>query len=189
MIASLPPVAHTRTLSDNKPFLKHETPRFGAIVEIYFLVDRSHEHHQHGQATWTPLCAPKLTVSLESLTDTLLDGGYLPHTVIRMGIRSQLADRLRTASSPTLSGALERKLDFVRRLRERPIAIETDTANKQHYEVGTGVMIATLGPRMKYSSCLYPTGRETLAQAEEAMLESYVEKAELKDGMRILDLG
>jgi len=106
-----------------------------------------------------------------------------------MGIRSQLAERLRTASSPTLAAAYERKMDFVRRLRTRPIAIETAAANKQHYEVGTGVMVGTLGPRMKYSSCLYPTGRETLAQAEEAMLETYVQKAELRDGMRILDLG
>ena len=109
--------------------------------------------------------------------------------MIRVGIRSQLAERLRTASSATLAAAYERKMDFVRRLRERPIAVETDAANKQHYEVGTGVMVATLGPRMKYSSCLYPTGRETLAQAEEAMLESYVQKAGLRDGMRILDLG
>lgn len=42
---------------------------------------------------------------------------------------------------------------------------------------------------MKYSSCLYPTGKETLGQAEVEMLESYVEKAELADGMQILDLG
>jgi cation-transporting ATPase 13A3/4/5 len=42
---------------------------------------------------------------------------------------------------------------------------------------------------MKYSSCLYPKGGETLAQAEIAMLETYVEKAQLKDGMSILDLG
>jgi len=42
---------------------------------------------------------------------------------------------------------------------------------------------------MKYSCCLYPKGTETLAQAEIAMLETYVIKAELKDGMSILDLG
>lgn len=42
---------------------------------------------------------------------------------------------------------------------------------------------------MKYSSCLYPTGKETLGQAEVEMLESYVEKAGLVDGMNILDLG
>jgi cyclopropane fatty-acyl-phospholipid synthase-like methyltransferase len=36
---------------------------------------------------------------------------------------------------------------------------------------------------------LYPTGNETLEQAELEMLESYVEKAELVDGMELLDLG
>ena len=69
------------------------------------------------------------------------------------------------------------------------MAIETVKANQQHYEVGTGVLKACLGPRMKYSSCLYPTGVETLGQAEIAMLETYVVKAALEDGMSILDLG
>lgn len=80
-------------------------------------------------------------------------------------------------------------MTFIEKLRTQPIAIETATANKQHYEVGTGVLAACLGPRMKYSCCLYPKGGETLAQAEVAMLQTYVEKAELKDGMSILDLG
>ena len=42
---------------------------------------------------------------------------------------------------------------------------------------------------MKSSCSLYPKGGETLAQAGIAMLETYVIKAELKDGMSILDLG
>ncbi len=80
-------------------------------------------------------------------------------------------------------------MKYVKALRGRPIAIETAAANTQHYEVGTGVLQACLGPRMKYSCCLYPKGTETLGQAEVEMLETYVEKAELADGMRILDLG
>lgn len=80
-------------------------------------------------------------------------------------------------------------MSYLEKLRTRPMAIETATANTQHYEVGTGVLAACLGPRMKYSCCLYPNGRETLAEAEEAMLGMYLERAELKDGMRILDLG
>lgn len=80
-------------------------------------------------------------------------------------------------------------MQYVKQLRSRPMAIETAAANQQHYEVGTGVLKACLGPRMKYSSCLYPTGKETLGQAEVEMLESYVEKAGLADGMKILDLG
>lgn len=80
-------------------------------------------------------------------------------------------------------------MNFVKMLRTRPIAVETAAANVQHYEVGTGVLQACLGPRMKYSCCLYPTGTETLGQAETEMLDSYVDKAGLANGQRILDLG
>ncbi|MCJ1256607.1 hypothetical protein MMC24_004431 [Lignoscripta atroalba] len=119
----------------------------------------------------------------------ILDGGYLPQAVIRFGIRRQLRDRISIIHTTSLEGAYRSKMQYVKALRTRPIAIETATANEQHYEVGTGVLKACLGPRMKYSCCLYPTGAETLGQAELAMLDSYVEKAELADGMRILDLG
>lgn len=123
------------------------------------------------------------------LIDWILDGGYLPQAVIRIGIRRQLRDRIEMTKGTSLEEAYKRKMNYVDLLRSRPIAIETATANEQHYEVGTGVLEACLGPRMKYSSCLYPKGGETLAQAEIAMLETYVEKAQLKDGMSILDLG
>jgi cyclopropane fatty-acyl-phospholipid synthase-like methyltransferase len=122
-------------------------------------------------------------------TDTLLDNGYLPHAVIRVGIRQQLAQRISLIASTSLSAAYERKMSYVAALRTRPIAIHTATANTQHYEVGTSVLAGMLGPRMKYSACLYPTGKESLAQAEVAMLESYVAKADLRDGQEILDLG
>ncbi|ETS77069.1 hypothetical protein PFICI_10943 [Pestalotiopsis fici W106-1] len=121
--------------------------------------------------------------------DAILDGGYLPHAVIRIGIRRQLAQRLAEIKSESLAAAYERKMDYIERLRTQPIAIETATANTQHYEVGTGVLAGMLGPRMKYSSCLYPKGSETLGQAEVEMLKTYIEKAGLKDGMSILDLG
>jgi len=77
---------------------------------------------------------------------------------------------------------------YVEALRTRPIAIKTKTANQQHYEVGTGVLKEMLGPRMKYSCALYEDRAKTLEEAE-VMLEMYVERAELRDGMRILDLG
>lgn len=118
-----------------------------------------------------------------------MDGGWLPESVIRIGIRRQLAQRVQIIRAESLDKAYERKMDYVKALRSRPIAIETAKANTQHYEVGTGVLKACLGPRMKYSCCLYSQGGETLAQAEVAMLQSYVQKADLRDGQTILDLG
>ena len=53
----------------------------------------------------------------------------------------------------------------------------------------TNFILSCLGPRAKYSCALYPTGRETLAEAEVCMLETYCEKAKLADGIEILDLG
>ncbi|ORY86828.1 S-adenosyl-L-methionine-dependent methyltransferase [Protomyces lactucae-debilis] len=121
--------------------------------------------------------------------EPLLDGGYMPIPLLRYGIRRQLQVRLNELAFPDVEKALADKLAFVASLRERPIAINTEDANKQHYEVSTEFIQMCLGPRMKYSCCLFPTGRESLAEAEEAMLASYVEKAQLKPGMSILDLG
>ncbi|KAK0635488.1 cyclopropane-fatty-acyl-phospholipid synthase [Bombardia bombarda] len=130
-------------------------------------------------------------MNYDALLDTVLDSGYLPHAVIRRGIRYQLRQRLGEIATynSSLGEALARKMAFVAELRASPIAIETATANQQHYEVGTELIKGMLGPRMKYSACLYPTGKETLAEAEVAMLEEYVVRGQLEDGMRILDLG
>lgn len=125
----------------------------------------------------------------EKETDWVLDGGWLPQAVIRYGIRRQLRDRIHAIQTTSLDEAYQAKMKYVKALRTRPMAIETATANSQHYEVGTGVLRACLGPRMKYSCCLYPTGKETLGHAEVEMLETYIEKAELADGMKVLDLG
>jgi hypothetical protein len=50
-------------------------------------------------------------------------------------------------------------------------------------------MLSCMGSSSKYSCCLYPTGKESLDEAEVLMLESYCEKAQLKDGQDVLDLG
>lgn len=90
----------------------------------------------------------------------------------------------------SLTANHDAKAAFVADVRARTaIAEQTARANEQHYEVSTKFVLSCLGPRAKYSSCLYPTGKESLAEAEELMLSSYCEKARLKDGQDIMDLG
>ena len=126
---------------------------------------------------------------MEIIQDYLLDNGYFPHFVIRRGIRRLLAQRLALIASTSLTASYDRKAHYVDLLRTRPIAINTADANKQHYEVGTDVLRGMLGPRMKYSCCLYPTGYESLGMSEVFMMELYTERAGLVDGMEVLDLG
>jgi cyclopropane-fatty-acyl-phospholipid synthase len=115
--------------------------------------------------------------------------GWLPDALIRFGMRQLMRERLRDEAlddGELRSQRLNRLLDD---LRASPIAIETQAANTQHYEVPASFFLAHLGPHLKYSCCFYPNGGETLDQAEIAMLELYAARAQLADGQRMLDLG
>ncbi|HEY1919120.1 MAG TPA: cyclopropane-fatty-acyl-phospholipid synthase family protein, partial [Streptosporangiaceae bacterium] len=78
---------------------------------------------------------------------------------------------------------------FAHAMSQSPIAEHADTANRQHYELPPEFFALFLGPRRKYSSCLYPTGRESLAEAEVLALAETCAHAGLADGQRILELG
>ena len=124
--------------------------------------------------------------------DMLLDWaerGKLPDAAIRMGIRRLLRSRLRQEDRGDAEANLARKMEFVESMRRAPVALNTDDANVQHYEVPPAFFERILGPRLKYSSGYWPAGVADLAAAEEAMLALTAERAGLADGMRVLDLG
>jgi cyclopropane-fatty-acyl-phospholipid synthase len=117
------------------------------------------------------------------MIDSLLEKNLLPDWLVRIGIRRLLAQRIREEE-----GRYDREA-YVADLKARALAEQTTAANEQHYEVPTPFYQYCLGKRLKYSGCLYPTGRETLDQAEELMLALYAERAQLADGQHILELG
>lgn len=122
------------------------------------------------------------------MIDALLEKDLLPDWAIRFGIRRLLAKRLRDEES---SGGdpRERLEAYVHDLKHRPIAEDTRAANTEHYEVPTAFFRQCLGRRLKYSGCYYPTGAESLDEAEEAMLALYVERGRIANGQDILELG
>lgn len=121
--------------------------------------------------------------------DSLLEKNLLPDAAIRAGIRKLLRERLKEEkkSSP------DEQQDHFNRLLEicskSPVAIETKAANEQHYEVPTDFYKLCLGPNLKYSSAFYAPGVHSLEKAEEEMLALTCKRAELEDGMEILELG
>ncbi len=119
----------------------------------------------------------------------LAERRWLPDSWVRAGMRRLMVKRLKSESAGDDAARGARFRQFVRELDASPIAIETQSANRQHYEVPAQFFRLHLGPRLKYSCCLFATGRESLAGAEEAMLASYADRAGLADGQRILDLG
>jgi cyclopropane-fatty-acyl-phospholipid synthase len=115
--------------------------------------------------------------------------GRVPDALLRIGIRRLCAERLRSENEGGPERVAERFEDRIRMLRTGPLAIHTDTANRQHYELPPDFFVRCLGPRLKYSCCYFPNGNESLAEAEGAMLTLTAARAELKDGQDILELG
>ncbi len=119
----------------------------------------------------------------------MAERGLMPDSVLRAGIRRMCAQRLGVESAGGPEATSRRFQGQIDLLRESPVAIHTDAANRQHYELPPAFFQHCLGPRLKYSSCYYPTGKESLAEAEQAMLSLYGERAALVDGQDVLELG
>ncbi|MGH8127028.1 MAG: SAM-dependent methyltransferase [Gammaproteobacteria bacterium] len=115
--------------------------------------------------------------------------GWLPDAVLRFGIRVLLKRRLRRERAGGAEAQAASLAELLEAMRAAPVAVDTDAANRQHYEVPAAFYEHVLGPRLKYSACLWPEDVTTLAAAEEAMLALTCERAELADGQDILELG
>ncbi|HLH66782.1 MAG TPA: class I SAM-dependent methyltransferase [Solirubrobacteraceae bacterium] len=121
--------------------------------------------------------------------DALLARGALPDVLLRAGSRAGVALRLGREQRGGIGAQEERLHTLLERMRSGPIALATASANEQHYELPPEFFELILGPRRKYSGCVWTAGARSLAEAEEATLALYHERAQLADGLRILDLG
>ncbi|MGQ9921211.1 MAG: SAM-dependent methyltransferase [Desulfobacca sp.] len=119
----------------------------------------------------------------------LAERGVLPDPLVRLGIRQLCRRRLAKERRRELASDGEYLQRFLEELRRSPVAVEVTAANEQHYEVPPAFFQQVLGPRLKYSCCLWPPGVQSLEAAEEAMLSLSAVRAELQDGQDILDLG
>ena len=130
---------------------------------------------------------------MTSFAMNLLERDLVPDFLIRRRIRALLAARLREEDQGDPESQQQRLQDFVRRLAASPVAIETQAANEQHYEVPTEFYTRVLGKHLKYSSCYYSSPAsppaENLDAAEARMLALTCQRARVGNGQRILELG
>jgi cyclopropane-fatty-acyl-phospholipid synthase len=122
-------------------------------------------------------------------TQAVLDKDVVPDFVLRLGIRHLLSKGLDEEKQKQVQAGDNYKTDFVEMLKNSPIALSTDTANEQHYEVPDDFYQIVLGPQLKYSSGYWPADCDSLADSETEMLELTCRRAALKDGDSILELG
>jgi cyclopropane-fatty-acyl-phospholipid synthase len=119
-----------------------------------------------------------------SFATRLADRVSLPDAVTRTAIARRVASTQHALEA--LDPGAEAR--FAAAMASKPIAVFTQAANQQHYELPPEFFALVLGPRRKYSSCLYD-GATTLAEAEERALAETAGHAGLADGQAILELG
>jgi len=123
------------------------------------------------------------------LLDAVLARGLAPDPLLRAGSRWGAASRERRESRGGVVAQEDRLRELVDRMSSGPVAEVPEKANEQHYELPADFIGLILGPRRKYSGCLWGEGVGSLAEAEEAMLALTGARAQVDDGQRILDLG
>lgn len=123
-----------------------------------------------------------------SFSERLISLGELdfwPDIVSRQAIRKLVAHTAtQLERKPVNSTPL-----FARDMDAYPIALHAADANAQHYEIPPAFFKLVLGPRRKYSCCLFENGATDLAAAEEQALAQTAANALLADGQDVLELG
>jgi cyclopropane-fatty-acyl-phospholipid synthase len=119
-----------------------------------------------------------------SIAIKLAERGIATDSMIRVGIRRLLAERLKASVAVSKPDA-----SWIQELESKPLAVDTDAANAQHYEIPADYFRTVLGSHLKYSSGYWPEGVDSLDDSEAAMLALTCERAELANGQRILELG
>ena len=122
-------------------------------------------------------------------TDKLLEQDKLPDSLIRIGIRKLLRRRLKDEKLANTELQQEHLMNLIADLKGSPIAVNTPDANAQHYEVPTEFYQYCLGKHLKYSCGYWKEGVTELDTSEADMLELTCNRAELKNGQDVLELG
>jgi cyclopropane-fatty-acyl-phospholipid synthase len=120
---------------------------------------------------------------------TLLEKNLVPDLLIRWEIRSNCGKRIKDETVNDLELQHEKFMAFVQRLKQKPIAENTEAANLQHYEVPTRFFQLVLGKHLKYSCGYWKDGVTDLAQSEKDMLELTCNRAGIKNCQHILECG
>jgi cyclopropane-fatty-acyl-phospholipid synthase len=127
-------------------------------------------------------------VTVSNLAIRWTEQGRVPDAVARAGIRRLI--RLRQAElgeDEAASADLAER--FVASMRDAPVALVTEKANEQHYELPPEFFGAVLGRHRKYSACWWRDDLASLDEAEAAALALTCERACLENGQRVLELG
>jgi len=126
---------------------------------------------------------------LNNLALSMVEKGLIPDLLVRIGIRALLRKRLIDINSSECELADKNQMKMISVMNNSPIAMNTSSANEQHYEVLPEFYELVLGERFKYSCCFWGEDTNNLDTAEINALKITCKRAKLSDGQTVLDMG
>jgi len=119
----------------------------------------------------------------------------LPDPLLRTAVRLILKRKTKLQEIENIEERQAYITTFAENLKKEKIAVHTDHANEQHYELPPQFFQAVLGKMLKYSCGYWPDppeinrASEQLDRSEENMLALTCRRAEVAEGHQVLDLG
>ena len=126
---------------------------------------------------------------INNIIISAVEKGIIPDFLIRYGIKLLLKRRLIDIKSLDCEKTDFSQMQMISRMQSSPIAINTDSANEQHYEVPEAFYKLILGSSYKYSCCHWSNEVHNLDDAEKEALDITCDRAQINNGMNVLDLG
>lgn len=118
-----------------------------------------------------------------------MESGLIPDGLIRLGIRKLSKKRLDEIATGSTQDDEYSRQKYLDELKLLPLAIHTNEANEQHYELPSNFFTHVLGKNLKYSSCFWTKDTNNLDSAEDLAINETIKRAEIQDGHHILELG
>lgn len=151
-----------------------------AAVDIGVDGSRPSDLLVHDPAFYTRLLRDGALGFGEAYMDGQWDCEALDELTVKL-IKSKLVQKYRTTWGNVLHM-------FKARAQNLQSPLRAFQVGEQHYDIGNDLYQAMLDPRLAYS-CAYWKDAETLDAAQEAKLDLVCRKANLRPGMKVLDLG
>ncbi|OVA08445.1 Mycolic acid cyclopropane synthase [Macleaya cordata] len=130
----------------------------------------------------------KKQVSAAEILERLVKG-QIGDEELRRLITSQFERRLKWGYKPTHQEQFAFNLDFIKSLKDMKMSGEIEAMNHERYELPTAFLEVAFGKTLKQSGCYFKDESTTLDEAEIASHELYCERAQIKDGQTVLDIG
>lgn len=128
-------------------------------------------------------------MSWQTVASRGAEQGRLPDALIRFGIRQLCRQRLQDQCTFEVEKEQVMNQALWQHSQTTTIVASPELANEQHYELPAAFFQMVLDDQLKYSCGHFQHPTDDLNAAESAMLALSVQRAEVADGMNLLDLG